>query len=281
VGIALLGLAAAGAALLLLGHLRWGARTRALRRRIEDARVDIRPAVFDPREVEALPPPVRRFFAAALRAGQPRLAAVEIAHAGRFNLDESGERWTAFTSTQRIVPRRPGFVWDARIAGIPGLPVRVHDAYVAGEGILEASLGGLVPLARLRDRHELARGELIRFLAEAVWYPTALLPGPGLRWEAVDDASARAILTDGPLESMLHFRFGGDGLIDRVRAEARGRTVGGRVVPTAWQGRFWNHALRDGMRVPLDGEVAWLPAEGARPYWRGHVTRLRYEFANP
>lgn len=33
------------------------------------------------------------------------------------------------------------------------------------------------------------------------------------------------------------------------------------------------------MRVPLDGEVAWLLPEGAKPYWRGRITKLRYEFA--
>ena len=31
-------------------------------------------------------------------------------------------------------------------------------------------------------------------------------------------------------------------------------------------GHFWNYEERDGMRVPLDGEVAWLLPEGAKPY---------------
>ena len=44
-------------------------------------------------------------------------------------------------------------------------------------------------------------------------------------------------------------------------------------------GRFWNYAIRDGMRVPLDGEVAWLLPEGAKPYWRGPITQLCYTFA--
>jgi hypothetical protein len=25
--------------------------------------------------------------------------------------------------------------------------------------------------------------------------------------------------------------------------------------------------------------VAWLPPEGAKPYWRGHITEIRYHFA--
>src|SRR6187549_2880476 len=45
------------------------------------------------------------------------------------------------------------------------------------------------------DQHatrELALGELQRFLAEAPWMPTLLLPGQNVGWEEIDDASARA-----------------------------------------------------------------------------------------
>ena len=55
--------------------------------------------------------------------------------------------------------------------------------------------------------------------------------------------------------------------------------MGGEVVPTTWRGRFWNYEERGGMRVPLDGEVAWLLPEGEKPYWRGRITEISYEFA--
>ena len=32
-------------------------------------------------------------------------------------------------------------------------------------------------------------------------------------------------------------------------------------------------------RLCHDGEVAWLLPEGPKPYWRGRITSLRYEFA--
>ena len=45
---------------------------------------------------------------------------------------DGAEKWLPLVSIQRVVVRRPGFVWDARIQMLPGLDVRVHDAYVAG-----------------------------------------------------------------------------------------------------------------------------------------------------
>jgi len=249
-----------------------------LRSRLEAGRRPIQPARYDPGELTGLPLNVQRYFRIALQPGQRMISAVTLDHAGTFNMSERGARWLGFSSSQRVVLARPGFDWDARIRLLPGLAFRVHDAYVAGEGILDARLLGL-PIVKLRGTPELARGELMRFLAEAAWYPTALLPSQGVQWTPVDDRHARATLADGSLQVSLSFGFGTDGFIESVRAEDRGRMVRGEVVPTPWEGRWSHYAERDGMQVPLEGEVAWLLPDGRKPYWRGRVTRLEYEHA--
>lgn len=253
-------------------------RPETLRSQLEAGRRPVQPDRCDPRELTGLPEPVQRYFRAALQPGQRMLAAATLDHAGTFNMSERGERWLEFTSSQRVVLARPGFDWDARIRLLPGLAFRVHDAYVAGEGILHARLLGL-PIVNLHGTPELARGELMRFLAEAAWYPTALLPSQGVQWTTVDDRSARATIADGGTRVSLTFGFGTDGLIESVRAEDRGRTVAGKVVPTPWEGRWTDFAERGGMQVPLEGEVAWILPDGRKPYWRGRVTRLEYEHA--
>jgi hypothetical protein len=278
--LAVLTLAVMVAVAVAYGAVRWNADTRELRARLDAARVPIHPLVVDFRELEGLPTPVQRLFRTVLNDGQPMVAAISVEHTGTFNMGEAAARWKPFTSTQQVITHRPGFDWDARIAMLPGLPVRVHDAYVSGEGILHAALLGLVSMVNLRGAGDIANGELMRFFAEAAWYPTALLPSQGVHWDAVNDHSAEATLNDGELPLKLLFQFNADGLIDTVRADARARTVGGTTVPTPWLCRFWNHDLREGMRVPLEGEVAWLLPEGAKPYFRGRITKLSYEFAS-
>ena len=275
----LLGLTTTAAATLALGAARWRSTTNALHARLDAARLPTEPATYDASELDGLPAPVQRYFRTVLRDGQPLISAVRIEHDGTFNTGESDDQWKPFTSTQRVVTRRPGFVWDARIAMAPGVTARVHDAYVAGEGILYVALFGLVPVADLRGTPEMSHGELLRFLAEAAWYPTALLPSQGVRWEVAGDASARATLRDGDTTVTLLFRFGPDGLIESVRADARGRVVAGVATSAPWEGRWEDYAERGGMRVPLAGEVAWILPGGPKPYWRGRTTRIDFEFA--
>lgn len=263
----------------LYGAYRWNAGTQELRARLDAARAPVRPQTVDFRELQGLPAPVQRYFRAALEEGQPMVAGVNVRHQGTFNMGETSDRWKPFSSDQKVVTRRPGFDWDGRVAMAPGLPVRVHDAYVTGEGVLHASVLGLFPVVDMRGRGEVAEGELMRFFAEAPWYPTALLPSQGVLWEPVDDSSTLATLDESDITIKMLFTFNGEGLIESVRAEARGRTVGDEVVPTPWRGRFWNYDERGGMKVPLDGEVAWVLPESDKPYWRGHITEISYEFA--
>jgi hypothetical protein len=266
------------------GSKRWTNTTRTLTSRLEAARIDEKaqspsPARYDSRELEGLPAPVQRYFHAVLKEGQPIIAAVTLELAGTFNMSATGEQWKPFTSRQRVVTRRPGFLWEAQVSMLPGVTVRVVDSYIAGEGLLQAAILGLFTVADVHDGGEIARGEFMRFFAEAAWYPTALLPSQGVRWEAVDDRSANATIVDGPLTLTLLFRFNDAGLIGSFRAEARGGTVGKEVVMAPWEGSWSNYQTRDGMTVPFTGEVAWVRPEGRKPYFVGTVTSLTYEFS--
>ena len=263
----------------LYGVRRWSSETRELRSRLDSARGPVRPRAVDFRELDGLPAPVRRYFRAALGEGRPMVTEARARHTGTFNMGEASDNWRPFTSDQVVVTRRPGFDWNGRVMMLPGLSVRVHDAYVAGEGALHASVLGLISVVDMRGTGEVAEGELMRFFAEAAWYPTALLPSQGVRWEAAGGRSAYATLTEGDISTTMLFTFDEEGLIDTVRAEARGRAVGGEVVPTPWRGRFWNYEERGGMLVPLNGEVAWLLPEGEKPYWRGRITGISHGFA--
>ncbi len=276
---ALLVLLALAVSAVVYGSLRWKRGSQAIVARLEAARMPPSPARYNACELDGLPAPVQRFFRAALQDGQAMVTAASVTHVGTYNMSATAEQWKPFTSRQRVITRRPGFDWDARIMMLPGVAAHVHDAYIAGDGMLRGALFGLIRVVNVAGTPEIARGELLRFFAEMAWYPTALLPSQGVRWEAVGDTSARASLTDGAVEVTLLFRFSTDGLIDTARAESRDRIVDGKTESAPWEGRFWNYAKRGGMRVPLDGEVAWMLPEGAKPYWRGTTTSLDYEFA--
>ncbi len=268
----------------IYGNYHWQSDTDRLRTNLTNGRQTIELEIYDPKELEGLPAPVQRFFKTVLKDGQAIVAAVKLSQQGQFNMSETEDKWSPFTATQLVMTQRLGFDWDARIQMAPGLNAFVHDTYLLGEGNLHASLLGLVTVADVRGTPEADQGELMRFLAEATWYPTALLPSQGVRWDAIpqrggcanDDTSARATLTDGATTVSLVFQFNAEGTIATMRAEARYRD---KLTAMPWSGRFWEYSVRNGMLIPLEGEVGWEYPEGTRLYFKGKITEINYEFA--
>jgi hypothetical protein len=273
-----LGALAAGGTVLIACAARWRLATTALVARLRaQAAADHLPG-FTYRELDVLPPPVARYFRAVLPDSGAAIRYARLEQRGRFLVRPTLDGWRPFTATEHFTARPAGFVWDARIRMLPGMHVKVRDGFVAGRGSMVGSVMGLRRVVSVADTPAIAAGALQRYLAEAVWLPTALLPSAGVSWAALDSASARATLTSGTTTVSLDFHFGADGLVSRIYTPARERDLGGgRSAPTPWQGRFSRYEARHGFLIPISGEVEWLLPEGPQLYWQGEITGVTFE----
>jgi hypothetical protein len=228
---------------------------------------------------EQLPAPVAQYFQAALKEGQPFIRSARITRVGAFRTREGDNGWSPFEAKQYFSSPPPGFVWDASIRMAPLMKVRVRDAYVAGQGSMQGKILSLVPVVDERGKVELNAGALQRYLAEAVWFPTALLPSAGVKWRALDNSRALATLTDSGTTVSLEFHFNAIGEITEVSTPGHYREVNGKYELTPWAGHFRRYEERGGMRIPVEGEVEWQLPGGNFPYWKGRIVEVEYDFA--
>lgn len=272
------GLVVAGAAATTLGAYAWRRGTAqriGLLAQQMRARGDIAARPFRRVDLDDLPAPVASYLSFALPEGQRRIRAARLRWTGEMRL-EPGASWSRFSAEQRFTAAPPGFVWDAEVKMIPLVPVRVRDSYVGGEGRMLGRLGGVVNVVNEGGTREMASSALVRWLGEAVWFPTALLPGEGVTWETIDDSTARATATDGPTRVSAEFHFAPTGEVERMTA-MRYRDVKGTGVLTPFEGRYERFERREGVMVPASAEVAWLLPEGRFAYWRGRPTAVTYD----
>jgi hypothetical protein len=277
--IALVALCAAAVVLVVtFGSLRWRTRTAHLTSQLRgqaSSREGVGHAIPD---LDGLPAPVARYFRTVLPNARAPIVYARLEQRGEFLVRPGPNGWRPFTAVEHFTSRPAGFVWDAAIRMAAGVPVFVRDGFVAGRGSMTASVLGIRRVVSIEGTPAIASGALQRYLAEVVWLPTALLPSAGVAWTALGPASARATLTAGATTVSVDFHFGADGLVERIYTASRERDVGGgRTLPTPWQGSFARYDMRDGVCIPLEGEVAWLLPEGPQPYWRGEITGVTYE----
>jgi hypothetical protein len=170
------------------------------------------PARFDPAMVAMLPDPARRFFEQAIRPGTPLYRVAELEMAGRFGMGGKARPGYMAMTARQVLAAPNGFVW--RMA--------------AGRGVLRISgsdsgywtrfrIAGLVPVARLGGDDDHRRSAFGRAVAEAVfWTPAALLPGPGVEWQPVDETTARVTVSKGDMSQAVDVTVDAQGRASQV-----------------------------------------------------------------
>ncbi len=263
-----------------VGTVRWNSTTHQIVEKLQAADSGQQSAeAISYGTFRKLPAPVARYFRMALRDGQPLVRSARIVHRGEFLTNPKHNGWSTFISTQNFSVRPPAFIWDASIRFAPLMDVRVRDSYLSGRGAMEATTLAIVPVMNQRDRKELNEGALQRYLAEAVWFPTALLPSSGVVWTMIDGSHALATLADSGVKISLEFSFNAEGEITRIYSAGRYREVNGKYELTPWVVQVRAYEERGGMRIPLEGEVSWQLPEGVQPYWKGRIMDVQYSFA--
>jgi len=240
---------------------------------LEKAKTDDQ--VFKKEDLEGLPEPVKGYFNKVMKEGQPYIDTVRLKQRGEFRVGgDNSSPWRSFTATQHYSINPPGFIWDAEIDFFPLVPVRVVDRYKNGEGSLQGKLLSAINVADAKPSPEMNSGELLRYLGEAVWFPTALLPDQGVQWESIDNNTARATIEDQGIQASALFHFNEENEVVKIHAEKRYRQEDNSSKP--WTGYFEDYEKRNGILIPLKGEVGWDLEEGYLSYWKGSIKEIEY-----
>jgi hypothetical protein len=164
------------------------------------------PGVFSAEMVAGLPEPARRYFGYTIRPGAPLLPVAEIDMRGQFSLGTKDAPNYQPMEARQILAVPEGFVWAMRTRG--GMPISGSDS---GHWT-RFRIFGLIPVGRLGGDPDHTRSAFGRYVAEAtIWAPAALLPGPGVRWSALDADTARVTITHGALEQAVDVTVDADG----------------------------------------------------------------------
>ena len=263
--------------LFLFGKFSWSSKSNDRKEQLISLQEEPNIKNYSEKELRELPAPVQRYFRNVLKDGQPIITKASLQQKGKMYLSE--EKASPFTADQIVTTNPPGFLWNADVAMMPVFSTFVHDAYINGLGILQASLIGIVNVVHLENRKNVGEGELYRYLAEGTWYPTALLPSQGVEWKAVDDSTAIASLRDNGHNIWIKFYFNEDNEVYKIYTPNRPRDVKGKSVKTPWLGTFSNYTEVEGIKVPQNGEISWIIDGKKKTYWKGENFNFQFEYA--
>jgi hypothetical protein len=228
-------------------------------------------------DLAQLPAPVQRYLRVTGVLGQPRAKSFRLRFKGRMRAAPR-EPWMPFTAVQQSFAEPPTrlFLMDATMKG---LPVQAYHRYAADGASFRVRVAGYFDMVNVTGP-ELVRAETVTVLNDMCLLAPGMLLSPRMRWESLDETSARVYFSVGIdiVSATLFFdqagyltNFVSD---DRTRLEPDGKTMN--------QVRF-STPVRDyrtygPVKLMSYGEARWhaAPPEGEFTYGEFELVELTY-----
>lgn len=229
----------------------------------------------DPVAMRALPLPVQRYFLFALPELQLRRHVVSLTAEGEFRRPLT-DGFAPTTAAQTIAVGTPALMFDATTPIGLGLWARAYDFFAEGRMEMRAKIVSTFTVVDESATDALNRTSLRRWLLESPLYPVALLLGGPVRWEAIDDTRARAVVSGFGLEATMVATFRPDGSLASFDAEQDGDLT------TPYHGSGEHAARSDyrrvsGMMIPHAFEIARAAGGKTYTFWKGRITSIAFE----
>lgn len=146
-------------------------------------------ARYDANMVSDLPEPARRYFNFMILPGAPLTPSVEIQMIGQIGLGNKDKPNYQPMRARQILSPPFGLIWDVSSGAISG-----SDGIEPKRSWTRFWLFGFIPIVRANGQDHF-RSAFGRVVSEAAfWAPASLLPGSFVRWEPIDENSARAVV---------------------------------------------------------------------------------------
>ena len=228
-------------------------------------------------DLAALPAPVQKYMRLSGAVGKPRVRSVHAVFSGTFRRDPTSpwmkiaaEQYNFFGPPERL------FLIRASQFGIPFASLHVFSTGCATMQVRVASLFQVVDARGPK----MDQGETVTFFNDMCVLAPATLIAPNIRWEPVDDLTARAAFTNEGITVRAELKFNQAGELVSFSSGDRFLSADGR---TYWR-LPWITPLGDyrefgGRRVAGEGEAIWLTPQGPLPYGKFHLERIEYNSA--
>lgn len=221
--------------------------------------------IYSVKQLDNLPEPVQLYFKYVLKDGQPYINSVRLTHDGFFKTDLKKD-FIKITGEQYFSAKKPQFIWK----GVTSM-FTARDFFIDDKGGLIATLLNVYNVVDAKGS-TFDEGELQRWMAESVWFPTNFLPSDYVSWSAIDANSAKLSFKYKTTAFDFIVRFNATGEITEIEGK-RFMTANKKA---KWICKMANYQERNGVKIPISDQAIWRLEDGDHYYAKFEVVKIEY-----
>jgi uncharacterized protein DUF6544 len=216
-------------------------------------------------DLTRLPTPVQRYLRGAGVLGLPRVRNFRARMHGRIRSGRDA-RWMPLSAEQYNFIDDPARLFYLN-ASMFMVPVQGYHRYVGSSATMQVKAAALVSVVHVSGP-EMNEGETVTMFNDMCVIAPATLIDPAVRWEAIDDRSARATFTNAGHTIGAELSFNEAGELTNFRSEDRYWTSpdGKTITKQRWSTPLHAYRQFGPVRLASSGEARWHDAGGDFAY---------------
>ncbi|HEX7713297.1 MAG TPA: DUF6544 family protein [Bacillota bacterium] len=218
-------------------------------------------------DIRHLPNPVQKYLIYVGAVGKEKVQNVKLIAAGEMKMNlKSGwskinfEQYNFFASHLTRL-----FYIKLNMLGIPILGLH---SYTDANASMLVKLGGLIPVVDVKGR-EMRISDTVTLLNDMSIFAPAALIDNRIRWESIDDHTAKAIFNPGycTVSAVLYFNDRGE-LVNFISDDRYSLEEDGSFKKIRWSTPIRDYQERNGIKLASYAEAVWNRPEGDDSYFR-------------
>jgi hypothetical protein len=227
-------------------------------------------------DLAGLPEPVQRYLRYTQIIGKEKVRTVRLKQKGFFRKKPT-QKWMPLKAEEYFTVDPPGFLWYGKMRMFPLVTASGIDKFFKGKGSLVIKLFSAITVVDAKGE-ECDQAELVRYLNEIIWFPSAFL-SDYIHWEPINSDSARVTISVAGVTASADLYFNHNGQMANFVAE-RYMDVNGGAILKKWSTPIKKYAEINGVMVPVKGEGVWKLSSGDFSYVK--ITEIpELEYNNP
>jgi hypothetical protein len=230
------------------------------------------PGLITQAQVLDLPDVLQRYLRYAGVVDKEPIRMVRLTQQG-FMRTQPGQKWMPLVAEQYVTAKPPAFLWRCTMRPFPLAWISATDRFTGGRGSMVIKLLSAITVGNAHGP-EMDQGELQRYVAELILFPTAWL-SDAIEWQAIDASSVRATFRDSGVTGSVVLHVNEHGQLTHVTAD-RYKEEHGHYLLAPWSAQCNEYQDVEGMRIPTRIEITWHLASGEFTWFRVKITEIEY-----
>lgn len=218
-------------------------------------------------EISHLPETMKQYLRHVNIIGKDKIKTVRVKQGGGFRL-KPDDNFKLMTAVQYFNLETMEFFWKGSVSVI-----KAEDKFIDGKGSMKVKLFGIINLSEMTGA-EVDQGELVRFLAEGVWFPTIYI-NKNISWEEIDTWKVKATLKLNDVTASVVFHFNDKFEVEKITAK-RFMEKDGKFTLKDWEVKIIDYKKVNDVLIPWNTEVIWKLDDGDFCWYKPEIYEIEY-----